>query len=346
MNPMIFARPLLKDAELSDVQFNILLNCGSFPSNNQLLAEYTLMPSEQRIADHFHLKCPRRSMFPFGGGGNDYMKWQWQPAVKMPWDKLMTRPQLETWLYGWFLKLCLPYPRPNENPMARVHSPFNLSIFLRLIEKVHEVGYPAHWLAGILSSLCAGRITTTVRAPKAVVLSSTDIHKVYPSRQISIAPWAIELTTLVSLWRPLLGFGFAAPKNALISPNEVREYSLRIDRFIPGEDMAPLRFMIVFWDMKFGKPPVNLYKLLLDEEGGDASVAAANKRNKAIHVVSAWAYDFEIKAARFWLRKDAVDSMLERAEDWMAYVWRTDSWTRQTQGVPIEGLVKGRSFIS
>ncbi|KAK1780120.1 hypothetical protein QBC45DRAFT_450440 [Copromyces sp. CBS 386.78] len=150
MNPLLFAAPLLKEPGYSDVRFTVLLNPPKFKSHEQFQAEYVLMPSEAKIIDHFHLKrlpphrppspVPYRS-HPLGPMFEEsYFVWQLQPGEKLPWEKLMRRPQFE-----------------------------------RLISHMHEVGYPAHWMSSILDTICEGTITTTTRAPTAEVMTPQEL---------------------------------------------------------------------------------------------------------------------------------------------------------------------------
>ncbi|CCC08308.1 hypothetical protein SMACR_01856 [Sordaria macrospora] len=145
MNPLLFAAPLLKEPGSSDVRFTVLLNPPKFKTHEQFQAEYALMPSEANITNHFHLKRvpppPPSMSHPLGSFFEEsYFVWQLQPGEKLPWEKLMARPQLE-----------------------------------RLISQLHELGYPAHWVSGILSSICEGTITTTTRAPTAEVITPQEL---------------------------------------------------------------------------------------------------------------------------------------------------------------------------
>jgi hypothetical protein len=42
----------------------------------------------------------------------------------------------------------------------------NSTTLFRLVERLAEVGYPAHWLSGILVAVCSGVVFTTARAPR------------------------------------------------------------------------------------------------------------------------------------------------------------------------------------
>ena len=103
------------------------------------------------------------------------------------------------------------------------------------------------------------------------------------------------------------------------------------------------RFMLVLWNTKaLGKPPGNLRGLLSDED--KASTAVLEK--KGVHVLSTFAYTVGTRSVEFWLRGDVIDEMVVEGEGWMAYVWRTDTWEKQGEGVGVRGaLVRGRSWV-
>ncbi|KAK3398506.1 hypothetical protein B0T20DRAFT_498398 [Sordaria brevicollis] len=146
LNPLLFAAPVLREPGSSDVRFTVLLNPPKFKTHEQFQAEYALMPSGDRINDHFHLKRvpPLPSPYPPHPLGpffeESYFIWRLHPSKKLPWEKLMKRPEFE-----------------------------------KLISQMHDVGYPAHWISGVLNAICEGTITTTGRAPTAVVVTPQDL---------------------------------------------------------------------------------------------------------------------------------------------------------------------------
>ncbi|KAK4221335.1 hypothetical protein QBC38DRAFT_492290 [Podospora fimiseda] len=74
-----------------------------------------------------------------------YFVWDQVPARKLlPQQGRLSRQALETSLYAFFLRLCLPYPRPSQE-RAPLYSPLNLTVFLRLVGHLSSIGYPSHW---------------------------------------------------------------------------------------------------------------------------------------------------------------------------------------------------------
>jgi hypothetical protein len=73
-----------------------------------------------------------------------------------PLGKLATRPELTNWLHRIFLKLALP--PPNHSPRIFIPQAMTLNSFVKLLCRLHEVGYPSHWLSAVLQDLLADRV--------------------------------------------------------------------------------------------------------------------------------------------------------------------------------------------
>lgn len=347
--PLEHAQPLLKDAG-SSFQYNCLLNPPKFKTQEHFLSEYLLMSSKKEISDHF-----RAEMFDQYDGkadepgdvfylGDRYWAWQLSGArPKIRWEKLMPRVRVERWLYAHFLKLCLPAKRDPDDG-APVYAPLNLTAFMRLIVRLAERGYPAHWLATVIENLTSGMIKTTARAPHKEVMTPEDVGKPHPLRQITVAPWVAEVTTLLGIWRGLMPFGFVVADGAQVTLADVCEYSVSFPDFSVGHVQLRIpHFILVFYNTDLGRMPRSLRAMLLDDEVGDNSEKAKELRAKGLHVVTTFKYVTDTRTASFWMRQDIADGFLQGK--WSVSIWRTDSWTRQVGEVPASShLVKGRPW--
>lgn len=365
MAPLEYAQPLLKQKN-AHVQFNLLLCAALFRSRDHFQSEYLLMWDKQQIADHFGaelydqhqgkglLKCKEP-----GSTSLEYQYWAWRTTgreaqARLPWDRLMSRERMERWLYAHFLKICLP-ARRDPDADAQVRAPLNLTAFLRLVVHLHENGYPSHWLATVLGSLAAGRITTSARAPRKQAMDVGDVDKVYPPRQMSVAAWTAEFTTLLGIWRGLMpfGFGFSSgtakdASSASVHPTDVYEYSVVFSDFEAGIG-CPLRvphFTLVFCKGKSrAKFAGRLRETLLDDEVGDVSARAKGTREKGVHVVTTFTYVTDTRIASFWMRRDVADMFLTPSAGWQVSIWRVDSWKQQVADVPVVGrMVRGQCW--
>lgn len=243
----------------------------------------------------------------------------------------MPRSNLEHWLHGHLLKICLPHERPfvSDRP---VHAPLNLTAFLRLVARMHEVGYPAHWLSGTLASICEGSITTTARAPRQLVLTTEDVAKSYPFRKISLGPWKAEYTTLLSIWRRFLPFGVIAPENSLVPLSDIVECSITFPDF-PHHRGRISHFAVTLFNIgMLGDRDFELPRLIQDDEKGMTSEFANRFREKGVHIVTAFQYVTGTRTATLWLRRDVVDEVM-RDDAWAVGICRTDSWKLIMQSV-------------
>lgn len=347
--PFEYARPLLKDNN-SSFQYNCLLNPPKFKSQEHFLSEYVLMSSKQDVRDHFGTELFDQYDGRLGRARDDFylgqQYWAWRPSggtADIPWDKLMPRARAERWLYAHFLKICLPARRDSEDG-APVYAPQNLTAFMRLILRLAERGYPSHWLGTIIENLTSGVVKTTARAPRKEVMDVQDVSKMYPLRQITVAPWVAEFTTLVGIWRGLVPFGFVVANGAQVTLADVFEYSVTFPDFnCPRDQLRIPHFVLIFYNTDLGKMPQSIRSTLLDDEVGDNSEKAKKARAEGLHVVTTFKYVTDTRTATFWMRQDVADEL--RQGDWNVSIWRTDSWKRQVDEVPASShMVKGQAW--
>lgn len=272
-----------------------------------------------------------------------YMVWNRISSSPMPFQKLLPKSQFDTWLYRHFLKICLPYPRPivSRSPL---HAPLNLTTLIRLAVGMFEVGYPAHWLATIFSSICTGAITTTARPPTKRVSKRADIDAKTAAKTFCVQPWVAEFTTLLSIWRRLLPFGMDSLGGTLVPLGSIHQYSITFSPFPADHERLP-HFILIFWNTEVGysiKPPASIRSLLMGEES-QGFVSSKDILEKAIVCVDTFHYTTATRTAEFWMRADKMKEIM--AGKWKAFIWRTDSWTSVTGGVDMSsGVVKGKSW--
>ena len=118
----------------------------------------------------------------------------------------MSRVDLETWLYRLFLKLSIPNERAIRI-MTLIYSPLNLTVFVRLCDHLHKIGYPAHWLSGVVGNIMSGEVRTKARPPRSDPLQIKEIKVDMPRLAQSTRPFVAELTTLLGIWSPVPSFG-------------------------------------------------------------------------------------------------------------------------------------------
>lgn len=331
LTSFLYGSPLLEQGPGTGLTSYVLRNPPRWETVEQFLSEYLHMYDRNLIRSHFHLKLSADTPGEEGGFMGspfplmEYLLWERIEPRKMTFEQLMPKPKLTHWLHALFLKLCLPSPRRKHDPTL-VYAPLNLTVFLRLLVHVAELGYPAHWLSALLTALLEGEIATTARAPRRVVLRPEDVDAIHPSRKVCTKPWALELATLVSLWQGVLPFGLLAPARLVPPPRGVVEHTVMFPPFFSRTECPNVpHFMLVFYDeASFGKPPKGLRSLLLDDERGEDGLAS--ERAGAVRVLTTFRWTTKDQSVTFWMHEDAYEGMV--AENWRLYLWRTDSWER------------------
>lgn len=366
----LHGRPLLREDKASNLRYTVLLNPPAFKTHEHFQAEYLLMPDEQQIKANFGLeRRPPRDAARVSEITNkgfsifmaeDYIVWDRAATASKRWPPPPARGALERFMHAHLLKVTLPHERPAESG-APVRAPLNATALLQLAAHMGSrsgAGYPPHWVSGVLAAWCSGTLSTTARAPRQLVVEPESARAAHPRVDVCIAPWRAELTTLVGIWRRLLPFGAMATAAAAAAAGggtaaedgrrstpaplgQIRRYSIKLEGLPPPIGQRSCQFTLVFWDAASNgaaTPPRDLRRLLLDDEeaGGDVSEAARKIREHGVHVVTTLDLVQKTATASFWLRSDVVEEM--RAGDWRAFVWRTSTWERASDGARVADI--------
>ena len=316
------------------------MNPSPFKNHEQFLSEYLLISDDRELRTLFGIELSRRScsLGPYLDPVGDpplYHCMEWLgPLSRVTDNERMSRTAIRTWLVTHLLKICIPYPRTASEKNALVLAPLNLTAFFRLVVHISELGYPAHWLSAVLETVFRADPMTTARAPRQEIIDREALEQRHPAIITTLYPWQAELTTLGAIWKHLLPFGLLMTGNLLPKLGTVRKYQIA---FSASQDMRTItqpHTMLVFWSEENGQPPVDIRRTLLHDEMGEISKQANEIRRSGLHVLTTFKWDTETKTASFWLREDVVQSMIQG--NWKAYVWGTDTYTRITDGVPVD----------
>lgn len=255
----------------------------------------------------------------------EYIHYHHEPEVLTSATR-MPRDQLETWLFRLFLKLAIPKDRDLRNYVL-VYSPLNLTAFLRLCGHLHNIGYPAHWISGVLEDICSGKITTKARPPRSEPLSIKEVKADMPALQQSTAPFVAELSTLLGLWQLALPFGVLS--TSIPRLDLIRNYNITFEN-VSDLIAEPAHFVLIIFDVMLVPHEIRtLRPYILSDELGDQSQKAARAREN-VHIISTWDWDAERKTAKFWLRSDTMEA-LQASGRWAMQIWRVDGWTFQSK---------------
>jgi hypothetical protein len=237
----------------------------------------------------------------------------------------MPRERLETWLYRLLLKVAMPAERQSQS-FILIYSPLNLTIFYRLLMHLSNVGYPAHWLSGVLDNLLEGRINTTARPPRSDPMKIKETKAIMPALTQSVKPFVAELSTLASMWQSALPFGVLSTN--VPRREDIRKYRLDFTN-VSGDVDNVATFVLAFCQVLIFPTQPSFRTLLLDDEEGQKDSQASTVRKEGLHIVTTWEWVRSSKTATFWLRRDVMEEML-RSQSWGVMIWRTDTWTHQS----------------
>lgn len=148
---------------------------------------------------------------------------------KFPYEFLVSRAELSRWLFSHFFKMALPCGRsPDKHNLDQVLFPMlALTNFFLLLIHLHEIGYPAHWLADVLAKILENQVVTTVRPPRTLPLEVDEVSRRHPAANLSTAPYIPEMTTPTVLFQRLLPF-CPITTASLPSPGSIYSYSVRM----------------------------------------------------------------------------------------------------------------------
>lgn len=257
--------PILRNDKTSNMSSNVLRNPRHWVTHQRFLAEYLLLVDRQQITNTFSASLneisaqieKRLDGVVVGGCGaimTQLMSWTRLSTRPLKWSSLMPRRDLEHWLHAHYLKVCLPYQRTG-NYEDKVMAPLNLTVIIRLVIHLFKVGYPAHWLCGILTHFCTDTLTTTARAPRSMVTDPNAAGAVHSFRAMSIRPFVIEFRMLLSIWRRLLPFGFTCSEEIeekLPAQDRIRHFKLRFKVDVgfyknPPTELSTSSSVLVLW---------------------------------------------------------------------------------------------------
>lgn len=250
-----------------------------------------------------------------GSGKHKGLIWAntWKSLQSRAWpiEELLSKNDLNMWLYGLFLKLALPsnhQPSSAEGvlmmpglPML-MHSPLNPSTFFRLLVHLSELGYPGHSLSQILVSILTDTVSTSARPTASLVLTPATITtwKTNPKQTFCTAPFFAEMSTLAAIFTRVLPFAVIANTEVVPPINSIRRCTVRLPHLPHSANCSYIA--IVFTSFAFKPPPGGwgtdtIRETILNQEYN-------TKHKDDIIIITTWKYDAPRKLGLFWTRED------------------------------------------
>jgi hypothetical protein len=333
----IHVLPLLKDKPSSFALANNCRNAPAFPSIEAFNSEYTTVHTDRDLVNLLGAKTISLNKI-------DNILLQTVEGVKYPMPRyhayqrtqgdLSLCSEVEHWLYAIFLKIALP---ASVSEMGScIYSPLNLTIFFRLISRLHELGYPAHWLSEVISAILSNQVHTTARFPCTSPLTVEESDRKHSRMHIDIAPFIPEFSALTAMWMYELPFGIAA---LLSTPklSSMKRYTIRFTKVTDQEknlqpSIPALTVLFTQFDARLAAmdvatrvPDFTLRKALMAGDQGYQDDMFVKLRQKSV-VITTWTWDREKKTAGFWFDAAMMDRMLAERPAWSVNILRMNYW--------------------
>ncbi|KAL8948848.1 MAG: hypothetical protein Q9183_007652, partial [Haloplaca sp. 2 TL-2023] len=156
-----------------------------------------------------------------------YLHWTCPSRDPLPFDELLPHAKVTTWLFSIFFKIATPADRSRQVWEETIYPPLNFTIFFRILIRLHQFGYPAHWLSEALVQILEGEVSTSARSPETSPLSIVEAQRTNPIERLKTAPFVMEMATLTAMFLAMLPF--AVMTNVLPDVGQIYEYSIAFE---------------------------------------------------------------------------------------------------------------------
>jgi len=142
------------------------------------------------------------------------------------------------------------------------------------------------------------------------------------------------MTTLTSIWRRVLPFGFIAEN--VPAASSVRQYTMTFTSALPILETSTV-LLLVFMDSPIVKPSRRdtLRATLLEDEADIPTPGHRRAREEGLHVVSTFEWFKAQQTATFWLRRDLIEGFKAQGDRWGCAMYRSDTWSPQSMAEKI-----------
>ena len=380
LSSFTFTSPTLEASQTASAYMlsNILRNPMQFPSTASFNNEYLLIHDEKTLHKLCQVaECQTSSADPFESimslfPVKDYTEFYIPIGGKFNYEYLLPRESFTKWLYALYLKLALPTSRSHMALHNMIYSPLNVTIFLRLLIRLHEIGYPAHWLATVLANIIGNTVSTTARHAQSAPLEIQEVKQVHPMKKITTAPFAPELASLTAIFLPVLPFGIITslipPRGAIceytisfgslkLSHKSVYVQSNALLFFRPHLLWAAIGDMTrdetrIFWRHFFDHDPASA-----PFEQNGKGPALQRLREEGLVLWSTFEWSHALKEVKVWMDEcfggrmmgsTVKDEAIEREakkDVWRVGLLKTDEWLLMSEtGIVQERMKKGRRW--
>ncbi|EGG14527.1 hypothetical protein DFA_12303 [Cavenderia fasciculata] len=182
---------MLKPVKHSYIGFNIFLNTSLWKSFDDTIHTYLLVPGAKALPRYLGVKSV--------GTGDLWQGLRFSRVEgPIPLDQLVGRDELVAWLSRLFISIVTPSAM--EPRTVPINSPDNIAMFFKFLGRLLRVGYPPHWISGMVQLLLTGSLTTVEPTRKKRIMPVPPPRSTPTLKKLSIKPWIIDIRTQAALW--------------------------------------------------------------------------------------------------------------------------------------------------
>ncbi|KIJ64313.1 hypothetical protein HYDPIDRAFT_112299 [Hydnomerulius pinastri MD-312] len=331
LSTMVYIFPALQ-TKLGQVSSDCLWNSPVWRSDEQFCYNYTLlMPND--LSKYFGARTLRSKavmeLLTLGGS-----------QLPRPLNSLASRVELQAWLSR--LLLCILWPGQAQQRPNLVRIPANLVTFVNLLVRLHEIGYPSHWLADYLQSMLSNNLITdravyTQDIPRPV----SELKNVVPRHRVRLDPYQAELEGIIAVSLQGLPFAVQIPPGLAADAADIAQYKARVAepaifttsffgssfKFPPQDPVISLMFYNASkgWNKKNVQDLVFSFHTVID---GQSTATPGTFQV----LTSPDFVDFTKGEVRWRMSRNRSDAM--RHEGWSMVAWRSDHFVLATDPCP------------
>ncbi|EGG20040.1 hypothetical protein DFA_07156 [Cavenderia fasciculata] len=302
---------MLKPVKHSYIGFSVFLNVVVWKSLNDVIHSYLLVPGENALPRYLGVKSV---------GEDDLWEGFRFSRIEgpIPLDQLLGRDELIAWLSRLFVTIVTPSAvEPGTFP---IHSPNNITMFFKLLGRLLRIGYPTHWITGVVELLLSGSLTTVEPTRKNRMIP---LSRVAPPllKMLSITPWLIEIRTQAALWMDKYQIRLLAG-SIIPSVSDIKRYdiSIRGTRSYSGPPFSSVIMMAIEYPSNQIFSPSNGADDNLRFQLLDAT------RNKTTIITTIL---FDGKTVSFWMSETDYNNLL--SQNVTIKLFRNDTWKPFTE---------------
>lgn len=129
--------------------------------------------------------------------------------------------------------------------------------------KLHEIGYPLHWLSTILSAILENKVTTIARVYQSCPLNINELEQTHSPIQIDSALFLADLGTLVTMYQRIIPFGLVSCVRVLPPIDDIYEYNMYFSTMTNLISASNPVISILFFNLKLRN---NLHSTFFTED--------------------------------------------------------------------------------